>query len=301
MATLTRRIGIMALAILSLLGAGAGRADAVINPLFQVPFGVNPYYRIRPALTVTQAAYNIATMGQALSYVPPYAMGYNPYMPMYMAPAAPAYAPSYGYPMMGSYSGNSGAYLPMNPAYPGMPPANPYVPQAKSEAPSHKGLDRLAGLTRADGNLDWPLGLRVLPPAAETDHLRKQIATEILGLVDRAAEGKADPAAVRQASGDIQHLKRLLNERALDVPLTEHALTEARRFLRSSTSASSKWLSKSETPITVSPDSCLPATITSPWVGLPTFASNTSLFPTRISCSARPSNSLAPRWIGLRS
>jgi hypothetical protein len=232
MAALARRLYITTFAVLCLLGLAPGRGEAVINPLFQIPFGVNPYYRVRPALTLSQAYYNIGMAGQAFANVPPYVMGYNPYVPMYAAHAAPAYAPGYAHPGMGSYSGYSGSYMPMNPAYPAMPPANPYLPQRQSDAPAHKGLDRLAGLTRADGNLDWPLGLRVLPPAAETDRLRQQIATEVLGIVDRAAQGKADPAAVRQASRDIHQLKRLLNERALRVPLTEHALTQARRFLQ---------------------------------------------------------------------
>src|SRR2546430_12608744 len=82
----------------------------VVNPVYQVPFGVNPYFQVRPGLTLLQAQYNIAAMGQALSNVPPYALGYNPYpRPIY-----------YGQPYMG------GGYNPYNSA----PYANPYMPYA---------------------------------------------------------------------------------------------------------------------------------------------------------------------------
>src|SRR5262249_22286547 len=55
----------------------------------------NPYFQIRPGLTVQQYAYNIATVGRALQQVPPYAFrgyGYNPYYNPYLQTAA-AYAP----------------------------------------------------------------------------------------------------------------------------------------------------------------------------------------------------------------
>jgi hypothetical protein len=39
----------------------------------------NPNFQVRPGLTVRQAAFNIATIGQAYSNVPAYALGFNPY------------------------------------------------------------------------------------------------------------------------------------------------------------------------------------------------------------------------------
>jgi hypothetical protein len=41
---------------------------------------VNPNFYVAPGLTVNQAAYNTARLGNAISHVPPYAMGYNPYV-----------------------------------------------------------------------------------------------------------------------------------------------------------------------------------------------------------------------------
>jgi hypothetical protein len=233
MATFARWSGVAVLASLTLLGVTPRRADAVINPLFMTPFGVNPYFRVRPGLTLAQAYYNAVMVGQAYAQIPPYALGYNPYISMYAPPVAPAYRPGYLYPGS-TFSGYGSAYVPMTPGYASVPPANPYIPQpGLSTHGAHKGLERLAGLTKADGSLAWPLGLRVLPPAAETDRLRQKISTEVLGTVNSAEEGKAARAAVQQVTHDIHRIEALLNERAGDVPLTDQAMSDARRFLHS--------------------------------------------------------------------
>jgi hypothetical protein len=41
--------------------------------------GQSPFFQVRPNLTLQQAAFNIQTLGRALSSVPPYALGFNPY------------------------------------------------------------------------------------------------------------------------------------------------------------------------------------------------------------------------------
>lgn len=233
MGTRAKWIGVAALVALTLLGIAPRRADAVINPLFHVPFGVNPHFRVRPGLTLAQAYYNTVSLGQAYSAIPPYAFGYNPYVPVYMTPVAPAYSAGYVYPM-GTFSGYGSGYVPLTSGYAYPPPSSAYIPQQgePNQTPAHKGLERLAGLTQADGSLAWPLGLRVLPPAAETDQLRRKISTEVLGTVDRAEDGKVPRSSVQQANRDIDRLEALLNERAGDVPLTDQALSDARRFLR---------------------------------------------------------------------
>lgn len=50
---------------------------------------VNPNYMIYPGLSVNQYAYNVATLGRAYSYVPPWMYGYSPY------PAVANYGPAY--------------------------------------------------------------------------------------------------------------------------------------------------------------------------------------------------------------
>jgi hypothetical protein len=67
-------------------------------------YSINPNPVIAPGLTLRQAAYNTAVVGQTLSTIPPYLYGYNPYPqsinygPSYQAitPYAPPYALSAG-------------------------------------------------------------------------------------------------------------------------------------------------------------------------------------------------------------
>jgi plastocyanin len=83
----------------------------VLNPM---PMGVpnvamqaiNPNFRIAPNLTVPQAAFNIATIGNALQQVPPYAFGYSPYMSGYGSGYGAMMSPY----MMGSY-GQGGSMM----------------------------------------------------------------------------------------------------------------------------------------------------------------------------------------------
>jgi len=130
MSTFTSWLRTAVVAALSVLGLATPQASAQVNPLFQVPFGVNPYYRIRPGLTVAQAYYNISAMGQAYSNIPPYALGYNPYVPpVYASGFASPYATGYNpYTAYNPYAaGYANPYTPGT-AYGGGSMANPYLP-----------------------------------------------------------------------------------------------------------------------------------------------------------------------------
>src|SRR5437016_14398021 len=63
-----KRIGVVALVGVAALMSAVPEVQAQ-----------SPYFQVRPGLTLQQYAYNIATLGQAYSFVPPYAMGFNPY------------------------------------------------------------------------------------------------------------------------------------------------------------------------------------------------------------------------------
>jgi len=52
-----------------------------------------PIFTVYPDVRAQQAAANIATLGRAYSFVPPYALGYNPYTPAITGYAPPAVAP----------------------------------------------------------------------------------------------------------------------------------------------------------------------------------------------------------------
>jgi hypothetical protein len=94
-----------------LLAAAAGIASAVAATTahaqaFPVPGTggtLNPYNYYDPYGNSRQAAFNIALYGQAMSQVPPYALGYNPY------PQVVNYGPVYGH---GYYPGYSYYYGP---------------------------------------------------------------------------------------------------------------------------------------------------------------------------------------------
>jgi hypothetical protein len=141
---------------------------------------------------------------------------------------------AYGMPMPSGAYGMPAGQQPSAPGY-----ANPYVPSSPgypstsdSGDKGKRGLrERFRDLINEDGQLAWPLGLRVLPPVLETEPLRKQIESEVVAAVTRADEGKPAAPSVRLATRDIDRLRQQLRERAVDVPLTEHALAEAQRFL----------------------------------------------------------------------
>jgi hypothetical protein len=114
------------LAGLFLLGPAATPAHAqrIINPVnFNNGIPVNRNYYITPYLTLNQYAYNLKVLGRAYSYVPPYALGYNPYPQVInYGPIYPTYTPYIPY-TYNPYLYNPGAFTgSYNPYY------NPYYP-----------------------------------------------------------------------------------------------------------------------------------------------------------------------------
>jgi hypothetical protein len=91
------------------LGATLGLAALAFTPSSQAqyfgPYYGNPFFQVRPGLTVGQAAYNISTIGQALQNVPGFGM--NPYSGGFGNPYASLYANPYG-----GYGGYGGYYNP---------------------------------------------------------------------------------------------------------------------------------------------------------------------------------------------
>jgi hypothetical protein len=135
MATTTKWTGLGALAGVLILGLAAPRAEAQPNiyarygnalqrqngiylrNLALIKQGINPYYQVAPGLTINQAAYNTRVMGRAYSFVPPYALGYNPYpspvFPAYGYPTAygAPYGVPYGVPYQTPYPGPYNSYV----------------------------------------------------------------------------------------------------------------------------------------------------------------------------------------------
>ena len=79
--------------------------------------------------------------------------------------------------------------------------------------------------------LDWPLALRILPPAAETQALRQEIDARLTEARRQATAGHLDPGRVRAMDRDVDRLNRLLRQQADFLPTSRHAISEAENFL----------------------------------------------------------------------
>jgi hypothetical protein len=73
----------------------------------------NPFFQVRPGLTLGQAAFNISTIGQALQNVPGYGMNpfMSPYAPLATSGYGNPYASMYANPYGGSYGSNYSPYM----------------------------------------------------------------------------------------------------------------------------------------------------------------------------------------------
>ncbi|HKB37453.1 MAG TPA: hypothetical protein VKD72_13475 [Gemmataceae bacterium] len=99
MATSAKRLFVAVLAGLALLAPAVSSVQAQVNPLWRVQVG--PTF-----VPLNQLAFNISTYGRAMSQVPPWVAGYNPY------PQAVNYGPVYN-PMIGGgslYNNSPGLY-----------------------------------------------------------------------------------------------------------------------------------------------------------------------------------------------
>src|SRR5216684_6736572 len=104
MFSLTKRLGLAAMLGLAVLAVTGPKAH-----------GQSPYFQVRPGLTLQQAAFNVAVMGQALQNIPPYFYGVNPYPRVSLGggtlannPYASPYGSLYSSPYGGGYGGYGG-------------------------------------------------------------------------------------------------------------------------------------------------------------------------------------------------
>jgi hypothetical protein len=98
-------LGLAALVVTAALAASPAQAQfrPVRNSVYNYNLA-NPNYFVAPGLTLNQAAYNIRVLGSAYQSVPPYALGYNPYVrSAYYGPGYSSY-PSYSMPYSYGYS-----------------------------------------------------------------------------------------------------------------------------------------------------------------------------------------------------
>jgi hypothetical protein len=80
--------------------------------------------------------------------------------------------------------------------------------------------------------LQWPLGLRILPPGPEVAELRGEVDALVKLALRQAESGKVRPQLVKRIHRDLATLERLLEERADRLPASGYTIREARRFLK---------------------------------------------------------------------
>jgi hypothetical protein len=232
-------------ALLALAGLSApGRSAEPQRP------GVMPHDpRFPPSPNPNAAFHQAVMMGHPLGLVHPLplssVMGFLP-----GAPAGGPYGAAYGrMPALSGYgSSPSGA------AYPGTSsvstystpyqvqpragdaagPSRPesataYQRQTTAQAASVNVLDAM-GVPNTDGRLDWPLGLRILPPGEKTEVLRKQIEALLRMAANHARDGKVSPQVLQEASNAIAELHDVLHEKK-GAFSASYTYDEADRFL----------------------------------------------------------------------
>jgi hypothetical protein len=240
-----RWFGAAALGSLAVLGVLVPQAQAqrqfIFAPALGSPgVGVNTNYWLNPYTTLQQQAYNTAVVGSALSTIPPYWLGFNPY-PQYVTYGYGGYSP-YGYGGYGSLLstgyGGTGGY--------GSPPPGGYGGSGTSPYGYLRGA---AELTTANAQyqktLEEARGLRAKTQVAELDARRRRVdeieyerskqptALTMKAQDDAAALNEARNNPPPSAVLDGSTLNALLREaqkqqnagrRGPNVPLTEDVL-----------------------------------------------------------------------------
>jgi hypothetical protein len=101
--------------------------------------------------------------------------------------------------------------------------------QTTAQAASANVLDAM-GVPNTDGRLDWPLGLRILPPGEKAGVLRKQIDALLRMASNQAPDGKVSPQVLQEASDAIEELHDMLHQKK-GAFSASYTYDEADRFL----------------------------------------------------------------------
>ncbi|HZY90998.1 MAG TPA: hypothetical protein VFE78_39615, partial [Gemmataceae bacterium] len=235
MVSSARRFGVAVLAGLALLGVAASSAHAqrrlpFIPSLAGQSINQNPY--ITPYQTLGQTAFNTAVLGQAMSNIPPYLLGYNPY------PQVLNYGPSFQTPYAGSML-TTGAYNPyVGGGYGATLSTNPYLGGASLNSGGYGGggyggggyggwgypysinpfngyLTGAAGLTTANANYQMiTQQARLVREQANQAHM--QTRRKIIEEAEWERGRMPNPEKIREADIEAQ-----LNRARRDPPLTE--------------------------------------------------------------------------------
>jgi hypothetical protein len=133
--TFAKWVGLPAWALALAAGSGApARAQVRImgGPLGGGGPGINRNWFVSPGVSLQQAAFNLAVIGQAYANIPPYLLGYNPYGSGPGYGFGPSFSGSYSSPYTGAYGAGS---------------VNPYASLYAGGAPAYGGYASAAGMT----------------------------------------------------------------------------------------------------------------------------------------------------------
>ena len=69
------------------------------------------------------------------------------------------------------------------------------------------------GVPNTNGRLDWPLGLRILPPGEKAEELRKQIEALLRMAANQSPEGKVSPQVLQETANAVEELHDMLRKK----------------------------------------------------------------------------------------
>jgi hypothetical protein len=186
-----------------------------------------------PMMVMSPNLLGLARQQNLSRFMNPYATGNtNPYMMSnpYMAASGGygggsggGYGGSSG---MGSSSGNSSG----NGYGQASPSAATNVDQMAAYAAMQLGSQLTAlGISNKNGQLDWPLAFRLIPPGEDQDTMM-QTESVVQVAVMQAAAGKAAPTVLQEATSDVLKMRHWLREH--EVGMAEGTYRAGHSFLR---------------------------------------------------------------------
>ena len=128
----------------------------------------------------------------------------------------------------GGMSGSFGSY-PSSGGYGQMTSVPQFITEPSNMAPEVSRTLSAAGLSNDQGNLNWPLGLQALFPAATNRELINRIDARLQAAAVQKANGSVDSDLIKETSRDAQKLRAMLQQR--EPYLQAPTYREADRFL----------------------------------------------------------------------
>jgi hypothetical protein len=101
---------------------------------------------------------------------------------------------------------------------------------APRQAGTASGIDSF-GLPHEADALSWPLGLRILPPAAKSQALRQEVNAQVRLAAAQAATGQVRSDTVEAATNATGQLRDLLRGKKDSAGMAEQTVRDAEQFL----------------------------------------------------------------------